>query len=355
MHPNIDRIDLTTMKNAEVFWTNIYNECAGSLLALCRRYVKDLALAEDLMHEGFIKAMTKHQTFDNRGDFRGWLRRIVVNTVLMHLRKRKQIFFVEIDESIPTFSDDENVDFGQRQSADMKAAIEEASFSQLDLLRLLHEIPDQYRIVFNLYVLEGYQHSEIAQLLNISVGTSKSNLSRARNKIAQVLYQRAKEGQDDEKRKIVAASVMLAPMMFVDGLFKDAFAAEQIPPAAMPPSVKHAIGQSNKAGSLSFGASMVKVFIGFTLVAIGVATTLLFRSFPESRQTNSNFVVVDSLGNKPDSISKVSFAEKDSNVTLSNTSNPYTAATTGQQVNRVPLVIKKQVIVRDTIFMRTRK
>jgi hypothetical protein len=145
-------------------------------------------------------------------------------------------------------------------------------------------------------------------------------------------------------------------MMFIDSLFKGAFAAEQVSLPALPSSLKHAIGQSSSTGSLSFGATTVKVFVGSTLVVIGVATTLLVRSSErESLPSNSGLSVADSISVKSDSVSMVSIATKDSNAAQSIIPKLDTAKAAKEEVKRVPLVVKKKVIVRDTIIMRRRK
>lgn len=171
-------------------WNVIYKNNAPRLLGICRRYVKDVQLAEDLMHNAFITAMDKIATFSGKGAFEGWLRRIVINTVLLYLRQSKKM----------QFSDNEPTEYtsGLLQQEEQEAehtqrkAIENANFSKEQLLEVVDMLPNHHKVVFNLYVIDGYTHNEIGELLSISPGTSKSHLARARKKIQQLLYEKAK-------------------------------------------------------------------------------------------------------------------------------------------------------------------
>lgn len=145
------------------------------MYALCRRYVHDEQTAEDLVAEGFYKALTRLDQYDGRGSFEGWLRRIFVNEALMYLRKQK-IEWQDADE-VP----------GTRLAT--SPAVESALAAQ-EILSLLDELPPGYRAVFNLYAIEGYKHREIAELLGISINTSKSQLLLARKRLQALLAQR---------------------------------------------------------------------------------------------------------------------------------------------------------------------
>ncbi len=129
------------------------------------RYSKNRAEAEDCLQEGFIKVFSKINSFEFKGSFEGWVRRIMVNTVIEHYRK-KQLEIVVDDFPIvkEEMDDDEPVPL----------------VSQQELLEVIQELPPKYRIVFNMYAIEGFTHKEIAEEIGISEGTSKSNLSRAR-------------------------------------------------------------------------------------------------------------------------------------------------------------------------------
>lgn len=131
------------------------------------QYCKDYAEAEDCLQDGFIKVFTKIHHFRFEGSFEGWMRRVIVNTIIESFRKKSPTILVDEFHQLP-MDNIEADDFGSPQ------------LSQQELLEMIHELPPKYRMVFNLYVLDGYTHVEIAEALNISQGTSKSNLARAR-------------------------------------------------------------------------------------------------------------------------------------------------------------------------------
>jgi len=145
----------------------LYEAFSGKMYGVCLQYCKDRAEAEDCLQEGFIKIFTKIHLFRFEGSFEGWIRRIIVNTVIESFRKKQPTILVDEFSLVP------NDDPEQDSSSD-------PLFSQQELFDMIQDLPPKYRMVFNLYALDGYTHVEIANALNISTGTSKSNLSRAR-------------------------------------------------------------------------------------------------------------------------------------------------------------------------------
>ncbi|MHB1195335.1 MAG: RNA polymerase sigma factor [Lutibacter sp.] len=141
----------------------IYQLFAGKLFSICLKYSKNKQEAQDNFQDGFIVIFDKIGQFNFKGSFEGWLKRVMINTVLLKYRKKNVLNIVteEIpDEVIVDVDDDEiSLDF---------------------LLNLINELPDRYRMVFNLYALDGYSHKEISEMMQIAEGTSKSNLARAR-------------------------------------------------------------------------------------------------------------------------------------------------------------------------------
>lgn len=135
------------------------------MLTVCIRYAFDKMEAEDILQDAFIKVYKNISKFKHEGSFEGWIRRIVVNTALKHCSKRKLHF----EEMKP--------DSGMDRVVDPQAY---QHLSETDLLKLIHGLPEGYRIVFNLYVIEGYSHDEIASMLNIQESTSRSQLVKAR-------------------------------------------------------------------------------------------------------------------------------------------------------------------------------
>jgi RNA polymerase sigma-70 factor (ECF subfamily) len=143
--------------------SEIYQLFSGKLFALCLKYSRNYQEAQDNLQNGFIIIFDKIGQYNFRGSFEGWLKRIIINTALQTYREKNVLNLVteDIPEEVEIEIDDEQV------SLDF-------------LLKLIQELPNRYRLVFNLYVLDDYPHKEIANMLNISEGTSKSNLSRAR-------------------------------------------------------------------------------------------------------------------------------------------------------------------------------
>ncbi len=141
----------------------IYQLYGGKLFAICLKYSNNKQEAQDSFQDGFITIFNKIGQFNFKGSFEGWMKRIMVNTVLQKYRKKSVLNIVT--EEIP---DEVIVEVNEEEiSLDM-------------LLKSIQELPERYRMVFNLYVLDGYSHKEIAGMLNVAEGTSKSNLSRAR-------------------------------------------------------------------------------------------------------------------------------------------------------------------------------
>lgn len=146
----------------------IFEMHAPAMLAVCVRYVRDRETARDLVQDGFIKVFEKADTFSGIGSLAGWMRRIFVNTALEYLRQNDAL---KMSSSIDDYHDA----FANHDIS----VIDKISTN--DLLACVAQLPDGYRTVFNLYAIEGYSHSEIAEMLNISEGTSRSQYMRARN------------------------------------------------------------------------------------------------------------------------------------------------------------------------------
>ncbi|WP_272021897.1 RNA polymerase sigma factor [Olleya namhaensis] len=136
---------------------------APKMLSVCRYYVKNLQHAEEVMLNGFLKVFTNLKSFRGEGSFEGWIRRIMVRESISFLRQKKTIQFVDDDY--------EHVEIQDESSQQYDAA---------QLQELIDNLPEGYKMVFVMYAIEGYKHAEIAKLLNISEGTSKSQLFKAR-------------------------------------------------------------------------------------------------------------------------------------------------------------------------------
>jgi RNA polymerase sigma-70 factor, ECF subfamily len=146
----------------------IYSKFSPKMLSVCRQYIKDLQQAEDVMITAFMKVFANLKNFECKGSFEGWIRRIMINECISFLRVQKKVNFLE-DEFYKEDSFN-NIESG--------FSIDEIQF-------LIDSLPDGYRMIFNLYAIEGYKHQEIATLLGINEGTSKSQLSHARKILQQ--------------------------------------------------------------------------------------------------------------------------------------------------------------------------
>ncbi|AWA28857.1 RNA polymerase subunit sigma-70 [Flavobacterium magnum] len=146
----------------------IYNKHASKMLSVCRQYIKDLHQAEDVMITAFMKVFANLDKFEHKGSFEGWIRRIMVNESISFLRAQKKVSFLE--------------DTYYKEDAFNNI---ESHFNVEDIQALIDGLPDGYRMIFNLYAIEGYKHQEIAQALGITEGTSKSQLSHARRMLQQ--------------------------------------------------------------------------------------------------------------------------------------------------------------------------
>ncbi len=149
----------------------LYDKYKSRLFAICLRYLKNKEEAEDIFTNGFIQIFSNLKSYSGKGSFEGWMKKIMVNECLMEIRKSSDSKnFIEIE--------------------DFPLSAPETIFSELgvqEILKLIHELPVQQRTVFNLYVFEDYSHEEIAKEMGISIGGSKSQLSRARKKLQDLI------------------------------------------------------------------------------------------------------------------------------------------------------------------------
>jgi RNA polymerase sigma factor (sigma-70 family) len=145
----------------------LYRRHAAKLYAVCLQYSGNDEEARDILQDGLIKIFENLANYKHEGSFEGWIRRIIVNTALEKYREKHSLYRVDDIDDIPEpDADPYNEDYSGLEAG--------------DLLDIIRELPPKYRMVFNLFAIEGYSHKEIGKMVNISEGTSKSNLSRAR-------------------------------------------------------------------------------------------------------------------------------------------------------------------------------
>jgi len=156
----------------------LYKRFSRQMYGVCLRFARNTLEADDILQEGFIKVFAHLKDFRQEGSLEGWIRRTIVNTAINYYNSKQNEW-----QETP-------LDKAQYYMAETEDILSKISTS--DLLNLIHELPEGYRMVFNLYIIEGYNHQEIAEMLHISENTSKSQLSRARMALQERLVQRKK-------------------------------------------------------------------------------------------------------------------------------------------------------------------
>lgn len=179
-----EQIIKACQKNRPDAQKKLYEQFSGKMFGVCLQYAKDYTEAEDILQDGFVKVFTKISQYNFKGSFEGWVRRIMVNCALERFRKQNLLYPVS------------NI-----HDYDSKMVVEDvlSEVSSKELLNVIQELSPQYKTVFNLYAIEGYSHQEISEMLKISVGTSKSNLSRARVILQDKVKKLYSEKQQDVK------------------------------------------------------------------------------------------------------------------------------------------------------------
>lgn len=163
LHNNSNKLIKAAQNNKRSAQQTLFEMHAPKMLSVCRYYIKDLHNAEEVMLDGFFKVFANLNQFQFKGSFEGWIRKIMVREAISFIRKQKQVEFISEYEQIKSVS----LDY-------------EAHFETEQLQNLIDNLPEGYKMVFVMYAIEGYKHQEIAEMLNISEGTSKSQLFKAR-------------------------------------------------------------------------------------------------------------------------------------------------------------------------------
>ena len=161
---SLDQLIQKCKKNDTKAQSDLYKLFSSKLFALCLKYSRNHVEAEDNLQDAFMTIFEKISQYKHKGSFEGWLKRIVINTALQRYRS-KGVFNIVNENNI----EDATIEIEDNDDVDIDY-----------LLLIIQELPDRYRLVFNLYALDGYSHKEIAKMLDITTGTTKSNLARAR-------------------------------------------------------------------------------------------------------------------------------------------------------------------------------
>ena len=254
----------------KTFWTREYQRNIGKMIGICYRYVPDRPTAEDLAHSAFLQAIEKADTFKGIGRFDKWLMRITVNTALTHLRKTSKGLYINENADMDNLVDPYSAD-DEMPAEEMMAAIRKADFTTEEILHAIAQLPDNHRIVLNLYVFEHYTHQQIAIARGITVNTSKSHLMRARKELQQILFQQSKH---KKQPLMMFFPLFTAPEAAIDAYCRrklDGFTMvpqNPLPESSFPPS--------NSIPSLRLRLRAYRAPIAAGITTAGVAGAIIF-------------------------------------------------------------------------------
>lgn len=164
----------------------IYQKLYGKMLGTCMRYSKDREEARDILQDGFLKVFTNIKLYEGKGSFEGWVRKIIVNTALDYIRKNKQLI---------QYADSDYVDENAEEIKEEENNNDYANINTNEIMEAVQQLSTAYRTVFNMFVVDGFSHQQIAEQLGINIGTSKSNLSKAKMHLKKILDKRLKHTQ----------------------------------------------------------------------------------------------------------------------------------------------------------------
>ncbi|HVY74992.1 MAG TPA: sigma-70 family RNA polymerase sigma factor [Puia sp.] len=173
------------LKNHAAAQRELYQRYSPKMLAVCFRFAHNREDAEDMLQDGFIKVFLQIHTFSNKGAFEGWIRRIIVHTCINHLKKNKRF--------------NESVDLIQANSAQVREESIPSIVQAKQIVDCIRLLPIGYRTVLNLYAIEGYSHKEISRMLEIEESTSRSQYTRARQMLEDILVKRSLIPESREK------------------------------------------------------------------------------------------------------------------------------------------------------------
>jgi RNA polymerase sigma factor (sigma-70 family) len=345
-------------------WHDIYTQLSPKLLGICRRYIKDVATAEDIVQDSFIVAIQKENTLKNKDLLNGWLSRIVINKALNHLKYETKYLSTSI----------ENIEFVDETimttplQLDIKSAILAADFTQNDLLEAIDSLTENHKSVFNLYIIDQFSHMEISKLLEISVGTSKSSLSRARKNIQAFLVEKLNLNkiEENKKRRILFLLFLGFGNQLFAQQFRKSFADFEIQPKS---TLDLSRKVANSTIEFPLKPSNFVSYLSFGIIAV-VASIMLILTFsekeeiiPQQKQNLEikiveNKAIIDSseveiINPKPTANQENSVLNKiavSPRSTVSKVIVPEDTVTKKEPTKVV--VIKRQIIKKDTVYVQ---
>lgn len=179
------------LHNDPIAQKELYNKYSSKMLSVCYRFAHNREDAEDMLQEGFIKVFSQIQTFRNQGAFEGWVRRIMVHTCINHLKRNKKF--------------NESVDLIHASGLQIREESVPSIIQAKQVIECIRMLPIGYRTVLNLYALEGYSHKEIATVLDIEESTSRSQYTRARQMLEEILVRKKILQKPQDKLGLLAA------------------------------------------------------------------------------------------------------------------------------------------------------
>ena len=341
----------------ETNWHEIYSKLSPKLLGVCRRYIKDIATAEDIVQDAFIVAIQKEQELKNKDALNGWLRKIVVHRAINYLKNEQKINFT----STTNFECADKTNEINIMELDKKSVLLASDFSHKELLEAIDSLSENHKSVFNLYIIDGFSHLEISKLLSISVGTSKSSLSRARKNIQEFLFEKLSLHSKEKKKKRIIAFLLF--LGFGNQLFanyyKKAFSNFEISP-------KNTFNPDKKCNNLDlillntsiYRTKILKLITLFTGLVSLIVLFFYNNATPKIIQETKKNTIINTI-DKKDTISllnEVKTSEKKRTIievktpALHINSVEKKDSATNSEVPKI-VVIKKQIIKKDTVYV----
>ena len=326
-------------------------------MGICRRYIKDIATAEDIVQDVFIVAIQKEGELKNKDALNGWLRKIVVNRALNYLKNEQKINFT----SATNFEFVDETNEMNIIELDKKSVLLANDFSHKELLEAIDSLSENHKSVFNLYIIDGFSHLEISKLLNISVGTSKSSLSRARKNIQEFLFEKLSlHPKEKRKKRIIALLLFLGfgNQLFAN-YYKKAFSGFEISP-------KNDFNPHKKCDNLDLILVNTPIYrtkiLKFIILFTGLVSLILFFFYNNAtpkiiKETKKNTII--NTIDKKDTIrlsNEVKTSEKkkvkiEANKPLLNKNTLEKKDSTANAETPKIVVIKKQIVKKDTVYV----